>query len=599
MAWLSVRTSSLRPEEGKGRCGSAPHLRFAPAPCCSRDKRGGSITINTANGLWRCFGCQRSGNWYGLTRLYGQPLSDPYEAERPVDFSAYDRVRAAMRRPAAQGHHPELLAYCRSRGLSASTLNAWRVSTKGAKALRWPLFARDDDGAWRMANARIRVVLDRDKAEGSVDWFEVKGGPTMLAFGNHLLGLDPLLGERERPSWLRDWLVEGEEEGDPTGRVKRVLLTEGQWDAMTAYQLGIPNVLSLAGGAGNVDVSGLFRYVPDTAEVWLAVDMDEAGDKAAESVFAQLGPDRVKRLKLPHKDLNDWLKAVPDLTAEDVLATVRGYGESQEEARASAWLDLSAAPADLAREGIVCETPWPRLTTRLGGGLKEGQTTGILAPSGYGKTSVANNIVAEAAKTVKVGVIQLEGSRQTVAQAVRRHVEGWVKPDLDEMLPPILRRVMISPLEGKGVTWKRTIEEASRMVDEGARLLVMDNWDFIIPPTAAGSGEKMKAYAALQELVRKTGVHAVVVWQPNKVDRGEVVNSGHQKGLSNALQDADVYLTLNKFGLVRRLDVEKVRGVVEKEGMASQIWLKFDPERSSLFETESQAQMAPLDDWKL
>lgn len=598
MSWLAGRVA-VKAEEGSGRCGGAPQARFAPAPCCGQTKRGGSAIINTKTGLWKCFRCQRVGNWLGLTALFGTPLKDAYEADRPVDFGAYDRVRAARRRPVTLEHYPALLALCASRGFRKETLDAWKVSTKGGEHLRWPIYARDDAGAWVVVNARVRLVVDRDRertgkdgASLPADWFEVRGGPTFLAIGNHLLGQIPPQSAQTEPLWLEDWLTHSGEGGDPLGRVRRVLIVEGQWDAMVAYQLGIPNVLSCANGASAVDVGGLLRYVPEGAEVWVASDMDEAGDKMAEAVFSQVGPDRVRRLRLPHKDLNAWLMAEPTLTAEQVLRTALAPGETED--RAAGWLDLMAvSEAPRLADGIVCPTPWGRLSERLGGGWHEGQTSGILAPSGIGKTTIANNVVAEAVRTIKVGVIQLEGTRQAVTRALRAQVAGWINPDMEEMLPPFLAKIRVSGLEGKGVTWRQTIEEAKKMADEGAKLIVIDNWDYIIPPSPAGSGEKMRAYAAFQELCRRAGVHGLVVWQPNKVDRGDVVNSGQQKGLSNALQDADVYLTLNKFGLVRRIDVEKARGIAEREGMASQVWLKFDPDRHNLYETDSQAVLTP------
>lgn len=604
LSWLSRRKSyKASPENGK----NGPQLRVSPTPCCGREKQGNAVTINTSTGLWCCFKCGRKGNWYGFTKLAGDPLPDPYEDATPIDLSIYDRIRARRRRPVTGGHHPALLDYCRGRGFTDPTLDAWRVSTCGPEALRWPMMAVSPRNEWVIANARIRRVIGRDDpTKGAADWFEVKGGPTALPMGAHLLGQEPASWGGNRPSWADEWLgprptPPGTETrtGEPNAhtisaplKINRVLITEGQWDAMTAYQLGIPNVLSLPNGNAHVDVSGLLRYVPDDAEVWLALDMDEAGDRSAEIFFSQLG-SQARRLVLPTKDLNQWLKEWPQLTAEEVLATAE-----QEPAAVKPGggvVSLLGKVKPTASE-IIVETPWPRLTRRLGGGWRGGATTGFLAPSGSGKTTICNNILAHAAyRGVTAGVIQLEGLLDENIVKITDQTRGWINPDIEEDLEKYLAHLKMSDLIGKRVTLEQTLEAAEELiVSHGARLIVMDNWDYITPPDGHGHKLKAEAYAEFQEIMKRHRAHGIVVWQPLKVDRDRVINSGQQKGMSTALQDADVYMTVNKHGMARRLEVEKCRGVEESDDLESVIWLRYERERHSLFETDSQANLKPM-----
>lgn len=581
--WLTTRGFSATAEDGK----SGPQLRVTPAPCCRRSKRNGCLAINTQSGLWKCFGCGEKGNWVGLARRAGDPLPDPYEDALPVDMSAYDHIRSKLRRRVTGGHHAAVLTYCvGERLIRPETLDAWRVSTAGPEVLRFPIYAWQ--GAWVMATARMRRVLGREGASGALDWFEVKGGPTCLAMGNHLLGVEPLTWKAGRPSWALEWLDPSRHTPEAATRlespfpaVRRVLVVEGQWDAMTAWQLGIPNVLSLPNGASAVDVANLLRYVPEDAEVWVGTDMDEAGDKAAEAFFAQLG-GRARRLMLPVKDLNDWLKAKPDLTPEDVIATAEGRADRL--GLSSHFVDMLGEDEDDGASEIITETPWPRLTRRLDGGFRAGHTTGVLAPSGVGKTTFANNIVCHAAERgVTCGVIQLESSRPEVRTKLRSQLVGWTEA-ADEKLKTLFKRILLADLEGKEVKWRQTIERFEEMARAGARLLVMDNWDYI----SHSHDDKLKAYAAFQEICKTWQAHGIVIWQPRKVDRATAVNSGDQKGMSQAFQDADVYLTMNKHGLARRIDVEKAR-VDETDEELSTLWLRYDATSKCLHETASQA----------
>lgn len=598
MAFLTRHANKLR-VEGADQL----EVRFNPSPCCARDKREGSTVVNTRSGLWNCHACGHGGNWFTLTRAFGDPLAadDRYENASPVDFSVYDKIRAKLRRPVTANHYPQLFAYCKSRGFSETTLNAWRVSTQGERTLRWPIYAKDVKGAWQIVNARMRVCLGRDEHEGTKDWFETKGGPTELMIGNHLLDVDPVAIAQNDPANASTRA--GGVSGTPQGS-KRILVTEGQWDAMTGFQLGIPNCLSLSHGGNHVNVSSMLRYIPEDWEVWLAVDMDKTGDRCAELFFAQLGPERVARLMMPHKDLNAWLMAEPDLTAEKVLATAKGMTRlvtvgaaatvSSEPRFVS--IDEEEGEGDAAASPIVCQTPWDRLTRRLDGGLRAAQTTGLLAPSGIGKTTVVNQIAVHAAKQgVTVGIVSLESARGEVRSKLRDQLIGWTNYT-GEAFKDTASRLLLSELEGKTVTWKQCIAEFKRMVKAGARLLIWDNPDYIMGAAMSSNAVKLQAYAEFQNVCHLAAAHGIVVWQPLKIDRDAVINSGHQKGMSQALQDSDNYLNLNRFGRLRRIETEKAR-VDETIENLRYVWIKYDATTKCLNEIDHQADLAPVGEY--
>lgn len=527
-AWMATHCRDLRPMGNA--TGKGDELRFRPSPCCGHDKQDNpSCTINTVTGLWRCFKCNQVGNWYTLTRAFGEPLAhgDRYVEPTPINLGHVDKFKAQARRPLTAGHHPELLAYAKSRGFTEQTLNDWRVSTKGNQALRWPIYAWVGD-AWTMVNARIRACLGEHRVR---DWFEVKGGPTNLLIGNHLL--------------------------NPKG-TKRAMITEGQWDAMTAWQIGFENVFSIPNGVSNIHVESMLRYIPDDWEVWLAMDMDEAGQRAVEAFYAQLGTERVARVAMPYKDLNDWLQADPGLTRQKVEACAKGATAmvSMSGAGESAFVDVDIEQTDDDKADTIAFTPWRSVDDLLAGGFRAGQTTGILAPSGVGKTTWCNQVALyNAGSGVKVGVISLEGTRRAFNRKLRDPVKStWSDAEFKRDVKPNL---LISKLEGKSVTYQQCISEFEKMIQQGAKLLILDNLDYITED--ASSYMKSQAYGAYIDLCMRHGVHGIVVWQPNKIDRTTVVNSGNQKGYSQMLQDSDNYMNLNVVDDFVRLEVEKTR----------------------------------------
>lgn len=535
-------------------------LRLRPSPCCGHNKSHNmSCQINTASGLWRCFHCSKTGNWFTFTKACGRPIpiSDRYVSLEPytIDRSILKMFKTQNRRPVSGGHYPKLLDYCLSiRGIEPATLDAFRVTSKGENCLRWPIYTWDNDH-WAVANMRVRRCLG--DANSARDWFDIKGGPTGLMIGNHLL--------------------------DPNHPDKRAIIFEGQWDVMTAYQLGIRNVFSLPNGANNIHVHQMLQYIPDDWEIWLAMDHDAAGDQAIEKWFAQLGSEKVARLILPYKDLNDWHMAKPDLTKEEVLATARGFTASLSKGKQNDYMEISLDDAADDEVDIIVQTPWLTLTDALGGGWRSGETTGILAPSGKGKTTLVNQCAVWAAKcNVQAGIISLEGNRTQLNKKLRHTILAASHTD-DRMAT--IKNLKVSKLEGKRTSVADVLQETERLLKDGCKLVVIDNLDFI----TQSNDEKMRTYGIVVDLAKDFNAHIIVVWQPNKIDKDSIINSGNQKGYSQALQDSSNYLSLNAFGTDRRLELEKCREFGEKVG--SMVWLTFDVEKRVLIPTDKKPEI--------
>ena len=505
-------------------------IRFRKSPCCGDDdSKNPSIQINAKSGLWRCFRCQRVGNYFTLARLYGEEISDQWkdhEYQKP-DIEIIRKFIQEKRRPAAGGHYPSLLEYCRDRGITEPTLNAWRVSSKGPSALRFPIFDAID-GYWTIVNMKVRSIDPNSKMK---DWFDVKGGPTDLLIGNHLI--------------------------DVNGP-KRAVIFEGQWDAMTAYEMGMRNVFSLPAGASAANIAGLLRFIPEDWEIWLCSDMDEAGDRCAERFFASLPSDKLRRFKLPYKDLNDWYREDPFITEADLLKTLSGenhfFLEDNGAAESSDFMAIDMDERVNSEDRIVASTPWEPLNEKIQGGFYRGQTTSVLGSSGGGKTAWVNQIAIHAAsEETIVGLMSFEGSRDSLKMKIMDSVRGGVDPS---KFPLIKSRLLVSPLFGTQISETAVINETARMIRSGANLIIIDNLDFICSNDFDAKG---RLHKKLVQVALEKSIHIIFVWQPHKVDRNKWLTSGDQKGLSTCLQDSENYFVLNRNASGMCATVEKTR----------------------------------------
>jgi len=228
-------------------------------------------------GVWRDFANDEGGD---LLDLWAACKSMSI-SQAMADAKAYLGIRESMpgreprtfRRPAKPAcATPKSKArdWLASRGLTESTLAAFKVAEQTRDGKTYAVFPYLRDG--ELINVKYRNADDkRDMRQ--------EAGAEPCLFGWHLI--------------------------DPKAR--SVAITEGEIDAMTLHQCGIP-ALSVNAGAGNhqwieSDWDRLERF----SEICVCFDDDEVGRKGAAEVVQRLGVERCKVVEFGAKDANQWL----------------------------------------------------------------------------------------------------------------------------------------------------------------------------------------------------------------------------------------------------------------------------------------------------
>ena len=110
------------------------------------------------------------------------------------------------------------------------------------------------------------------------------------------------------------------DEGLQEGMIKGgVLITEGEFDAMSLWQQGITNVISPSSGK---DSYGLWLEMMDRIKsVYLCYDNDEPGKNASKKLAERIGIGKTKEVFLPEgiKDANQLLVERPDTDFKELL----------------------------------------------------------------------------------------------------------------------------------------------------------------------------------------------------------------------------------------------------------------------------------------
>jgi twinkle protein len=174
---------------------------------------------------------------------------------------------------------------------------------------------------------------------------------------------------------------------------REVTITEGEIDALSAYDYSYP-ALSVPFGGGKGDkqrwIESEFQRMARFEIIYLALDMDEQGDAAAEEIATRLGRHRCRRVRLPLKDLNECRKAA--IPAADIR---KCFDEA-----------ASLDPAELQRAGAYTDAVvnlfWPKEGTILGYRLpfskvaerlifRPGEVTLWTGASGSGKSQILSH----------------------------------------------------------------------------------------------------------------------------------------------------------------------------------------------------------------
>ena len=184
-----------------------------------------------------------------------------------------EREKKAFKRPAkpqCQAAKAGAAEWLQGRGLTPETIAAFRIAeqTRGDKTYAVFPYLRDGE----LVNVKYRNIAEKKD-------MRQEGGAEPCLFGWHLI--------------------------DPNART--VAIAEGEIDAMTLHQCGIP-ALSVNAGAGNHQwIENDWDRLERFSEILICFDADEAGQKGAAEVMHRLGNERCKLVKFPAKDANEYL----------------------------------------------------------------------------------------------------------------------------------------------------------------------------------------------------------------------------------------------------------------------------------------------------
>lgn len=268
----------------------------AVCPAC-RDNRGNpndrSLSCNLATGQFLCHHC----GWSGT-------VAEEEEYERQQRIEAWKAQHSNARRPKKEYRRPKvrpqspysakLLAYMKGRGISEATLTAMHVG----EGMEWMPQTQKEMNTVQFHYYRDGEFLNTKFRTGNKH-FKFVQGAELLPYN-----IDGIRGE------------------------KSCIITEGEMDALSFYEAGYRNVVSVPSGA-NANLEWLDdywdEYFEDKTTVYIASDSDTKGAVLREALLHRFGPEicRVVEYGDGCKDANELLQKGGTEALRHAIATAK------------------------------------------------------------------------------------------------------------------------------------------------------------------------------------------------------------------------------------------------------------------------------------
>jgi twinkle protein len=334
---------------------------------------------------------------------------------------------------------------------------------------------------------------------------------------------------------------------------KFITLTEGECDAMAAYELlgsKWPVVSVKSGAQGGIsDVKQNLEFLESFDSVVINFDNDKVGKEAAQAIAKLLTPKKAKIMTLPvdYKDANDMLRngkhsAYVSCFWDAKLYTPAGVmnlSDQFEEYKKLRSERKTAIPF-----------PWHGLNKKLEG-LRAGELVTLTGGTGLGKSSVTRELEHWLINNTEdnVGVIALEENWSRTAEGImaveanaKLHLDS-VKQELgDEVLDSTYEKVFMGKNAGRvwvhahhGVNNLEDIFSKLRYMIIGldCRWMVVDHLHMFVLATLESDERKAidGIMHRLRTMVEETGCGMILVSHLRRIDG----NRGHENGIETGL----------------------------------------------------------------
>jgi len=539
-------------------------------PFCHGGNSGDAETFSVGlyNGAFSCLrgGCGKTGSFRELCEFFGETPAKAVSMPSSRSRRLYVRPQVKIL-PLTD----EIKAYFAQRNIGEKTLGAFGVGSDENGNIVFP-FYRDEE----LIYVKYRKPCKHKKGDGPKEWQERNTEPILFGMDN---------ASFHQP----------------------LFITEGEIDALSLYEAGIKNVVSVPGGCSNLEfVSLCWDWLEKFQRIVLFGDNDEPGIEMVSTLMKRLGEDRCMIAPEYPELLIDGEPS--GRSCKDANEILYSYGKDGLKQIAD-----SCEPApikgvlNLADVTVVDPTTKPRIFTRIPaldhaiGGLAEGSVTVFSGKRGEGKSTLGGQLLLNAiqqghsvcaysgelpAQTFLNWILLQATENKYIAArtdsrtgknyaVVPYEVQKRIKTWIDNKF--FLFDNNYSPDIPQEEAIIKTFTLCARRY--GCRAFLVDNLMTILSESSSAENENKiqgKFVAALKAFAVKYKAVVLLVCHPRKTKAGEKFTSEDVAGSANITNLADTVINIEK---------PNIRITKNREfGLCEYITCNYDPANRRIFQ---------------
>lgn len=418
------------------------------------------------------------------------------------------------------------------RGLAEDTIKHFNIGyDKEKEAISIPIFKNGE-----LINFKYRVIIPKEKQ------------PKYFA-------------EKDCEVWMYN------DEGADIGKKKgAVLVVEGEFDCMSAWQSGLKNVVSPASGK---DSYGIWLELLDPIpEVYIAYDNDKPGKEASYKFAERIGVEKCKEVSYPEdvKDANEFFKKYTKDDFRSRLVEARPFYTR----KYNDMLDvINLLRSDQQEKLQIDILPEVKLTPD--------HLLSMTAGTNVGKTMMALNIAKRlVAQDVPTLIFPFERGVQTVGarflQILLEKTEDEIKRSTSEEWEKMIRKVSNMPVYFSLPNKEELVDvirKAKRIL--GIRAVIVDHLDYMIRGSEGTEESAIRTRLhELKTVAIEEQVMMIIVTHPRRTKQpgGESKKPTMDdiRGSSSVAQDSETVIILDKISDTEiEIDVQKNKGKMVKK----------------------------------
>lgn len=417
----------------------------------------------------------------------------------------------------------------------------------------------------KISRATVDAFMIRSDAHGNIVFPFYMGGENV--FEKFRKPHKPSPGER------KEWRYAGAKPVlfgmDMCSFSKPLIICEGQIDAMSLYEAGVSNAVSVPSGCEDLTwIETCYDWLEKFRTIIIFGDNDEPGKRMVQTVVRRLDESRCRVVE----DYPDNPSGVPCKDANEVLYHLGEFEliEMVENAR-----DVPVkGMIDLAEVMPYDPTAVPRIRTMIPaldetlGGLIEGGITVFTGKPGFGKSTLTGLLLLNAIEQgYSVCAYSGELRKERFQSWINMQCAGsdyiGLKKDLvkGKAVPclsyQVQQRIMdwykgrFFLFDNNEIFDKNQAESIIEVFTmavrrHGCKLFLVDNLMTALADTEEETKAQGKFANALKNFANRYGVHVIIVAHPRKTKAGEMIRGDDVGGNSATIRLADNAIVVEK-----------------------------------------------------